>query len=73
MAPVPTTAYFMPKLQPLLIPPLYSLRYFTASMGMKNGGAIFLHRAATGESLYPAGNEQNGNVYTYNSLHTPSE
>ncbi len=27
--------------------------------------AIFLHKVATGESLYQAGNEQNGVVYTY--------
>ena len=26
---------------------------------------MFLHKIATGVSLYPSGNEQNGNLYTY--------
>jgi hypothetical protein len=31
-------------------------------------GAIFLHKVATGESLYQAGNEQNNHLYTYTRL-----
>jgi hypothetical protein len=31
-------------------------------------GAIFLHKVATGESLYQEGNEQNDHLYTYTRL-----
>jgi hypothetical protein len=30
--------------------------------------ALFLHKVATGESLYTAGNAQNGHLYTYTRL-----